>query len=58
MLFTSKGNRLCWILENWKVFVAVLFAHLSVILLSNISVPQRSLPVGKYKLDLSLVSVH
>ena len=38
--------------------MAALFVHLSVVLLSNISVPQSSLPVGKYKLDLSLVSVH
>lgn len=58
MLFTSKGDRLWWILENWKFFVADLFVHLSVILLGNISIPESSLLMGRYKLDLSFVSVH
>lgn len=58
ILFTSKGNSLCLILENWKFFVADLSVHLTMISLSKISVPQSSFSMGRYKLDLSLVSVH
>lgn len=58
ILFTSKGNSLCLILENWKFFVADLSVHLTMISLSKISVPQSSFSMGRYKLDLGLVSVH